>query len=91
MLDCPTGTGASGKAIPRATVKIDYMEAEIIARIDVPPGLSRRDRRNVKRWSGKIFRGLDPDPRPMRLVVTSGGAVVAQGFEFAGVCGVAWP
>jgi hypothetical protein len=66
------------------------MEAEIIARIDLPASLPRRDRRNVKRWSGKIFRALDPDPRPMRLVVTSGGAVVAQGFEFAGVCGASW-
>jgi hypothetical protein len=71
-------------------VKLEFMEAEIIARIDWAPGLRRRGRRMVKRWCGKIFRGLDPDPRPMRLVVTSGGAIIGQGFEFNGLCAALW-
>ena len=84
---------ASGSAASagRATVRLDFMNTEIVAVIDVPSALPRRSRREVQRWTRKLFAKLDGDPRPMRVVTTSGANVVAMGYEHAGVCGVVFP
>jgi hypothetical protein len=72
----------------RAAVKVTFHKAEIIARIDVPKGLPRACRKQVRRWSKKIFRKLNADKRPMRIVATSEGQIQSIGCEVNGICGI---
>jgi len=66
----------------RVAFKITFRPDEIDGRAECPAQrLSRRDRRSLSRWLLSITKPLDSDPRPMRLVTTFAGRIVALGSE----------
>lgn len=76
--------GAAGSA----KLGLTFAENDILAVMDVPAGLKRRDRRFLNRWSHRIFSQLNPDQREMRMVTTSGGKIISIGVEKNGAVAV---
>jgi len=74
-----------------AAIKLTFAPHEIVAAVDLPAGLNRKNRRFIQRWSAGIFRKLDPDPRGIRVVATTNGRTVALGFEYRGKGVVIFP
>ena len=79
--------GAPGCAVMTLT----FRASEIVAAVDVPSGLNRRNRRLLHRWSQRIFRKLNADERGMRIVTMMNGHAVAIGAEYHGNVAVFYP
>ena len=68
-------------------LKLEFFPSEIKAALHQTPGVQaqrRADRRAVHRWTHRILKPLNRDPRPMRMVTTQGARVSAIGFEIGG-------